>query len=185
LFSPINKGLRKVSFRWVIVGAFRLTEFFMNATHWLDQVMEKSAAFISHGHCYLWIPSLLWLHVVSDFLIGAAYVGISLVLYLLVRKICLPFSPVFIAFGLFIGLCSITHFMNIWTVWNPDYWIDGWIKAATAAASVAMAIGLVYVRPQVEEVVHAARLSQERRIRLESSNAELEPYTSRSRKPTS
>lgn len=141
---------------------------------WLSDVFAKSGYFMPHGHCYLWIPSLLWLHVISDFLIGVAYLGISFVLYALVRKIRLPFSPVFIAFGLFIGLCGLTHFMSIWTVWNPDYFADGLLKAATAAASVATAIGLVYVRPQIEAVVHAARLSEERRVRLESTNAELE-----------
>lgn len=133
-----------------------------------------SAGFMPHGHCYLWIPSLLWLHFWSDMLIGTAYVGISILLYVLVRKIRLPFSPVFIAFGLFIGLCGLTHFMEVWTIWNPDYWIAGFVKAATALASVATAIGLVYVKPRVEEVVHAARLSEERRISLESANAELD-----------
>jgi signal transduction histidine kinase len=141
---------------------------------WLTNVLEKSSYFMPHGHCYLWIPGLLWLHVFSDALIGTAYLGISLLLYLLVRKIHLPFSPVFIAFGLFIGLCGITHFMSVWTVWNPDYFADGIVKAATAAASVATAVGLLYVKPQIEEVVHAARLSEERRSRLETANAELE-----------
>lgn len=141
---------------------------------WMREILEQSDAFMPHGHCYLWIPSLLWLHVLSDILIGIAYLGISLLLYLLVRTIRLPFSPVFIAFGLFIGLCGVTHFMGVWTVWNPDYLMDGLVKAATAAASVATAIGLVFVRPQVEEVVHSARLSEERRVRLESAHAELE-----------
>lgn len=132
-----------------------------------------SAGFIPHGHCILWIPSLLWLHVASDVVTGVAYVGISLVLYLLVRTIRLPFSPVFIAFGLFIGLCGLTHFMGVWTIWFPDYWESGYLKAATALASFATAIGLVHVRPQILEVVYAARLSEERRNRLESTNAEL------------
>lgn len=148
---------------------------------WLSDALEKSAYFMPHGHCYLWIPWLLWLHVLSDFLIGAAYLGISLILWVLVRKIRLPFSPVFIAFGLFIGLCGMTHFMEIWTAWNPDYIFEGVVKAATAAASVATAIGLFYVRPQVEEVVYAARLSEERRIKLESTHAELEAMFARVR----
>ncbi len=140
----------------------------------ISDIFEKSGGFMPHGHCYLWIPSLLWMHVVSDALIGIAYLGISLILYLLVRSIRLPFSPVFVAFGLFIGLCGITHFMKIWTVWNPDYFVDGLIKIATAAASVATAIGLLYVRPQVVGMVSAARLSEERRIKLEGAHAELE-----------
>lgn len=140
---------------------------------WLSDVFEKSSAFMPHGHCYFWLPGLLWLHVVSDILIGLAYAGISLILVLLVRKIRLPFGPLAVAFGLFIGLCGLTHFMAVWTVWHPDYWLAGIIKGATAAASVATAVGLFYIRPQVEEVVHAARLSEERRIQLESTNAEL------------
>lgn len=141
---------------------------------WFSNLFEQSNAFIPHGHCFLWLPGLLWLHVVSDTLIGMAYLGISLALYLLVRKIRLPFSPLIIAFGLFIGLCGLTHFMAVWTVWNPDYWLSGLVKAATAAASVATAIGLFYVKPQVEALVHTARLSEERRIQLETANAELE-----------
>ena len=141
---------------------------------WLNDALEKSSYFMPHGHCYLWLPGLLWLHVVSDLLIGAAYLGISFILYLLVRKIRLPFSWVFIAFGLFIGLCGLTHFMKVWTVWHPDYVADGMLKAATAAASVATAIGLLYVRPLVEQMVHAARLSDERRLKLEQAHEELE-----------
>jgi signal transduction histidine kinase len=141
---------------------------------WLTEIFQRSSSFMPHGHCYLWIPSLLWMHVISDALIGIAYLGISLILYLLVRSIRLPFSPVFVAFGLFIGLCGITHFMKIWTVWHPDYLLDGLIKMATAAASVATAIGLLYVRPQVTEMVSAARLSEKRRVQLEAAHAELE-----------
>ncbi|MEW6705996.1 MAG: ATP-binding protein [Pseudomonadota bacterium] len=143
-------------------------------TQWLSDLLAASAQFMPHGHCYLWMPALLWLHVGSDLLIGTAYVGIAALLWLLVQRLRLPFSPVFVAFGLFIALCGGTHFMQAWTVWNPDYWADGLLKGATAAASVATAVGLLFVKPQVEEVVHAARLSEERRIRLESTHAELE-----------
>ena len=141
---------------------------------WLSDTLAKSAYFMPHGHCYLWIPWLLWLHVLSDFLIGIAYLGISVILWALVRRIRLPFSPVFIAFGLFIALCGVTHFVQIWNVWHSDYITSGFIKAATAAASVATAIGLFFIRPQIEELVYSARLSEERRVRLETTHAELE-----------
>lgn len=141
---------------------------------WLDEALRQSAYFMPHGHCYLWIGWVLWMHVGSDLLIGAAYVGISLILWGLVRRLRLPFSPVFVAFGLFIGLCGGTHFMEIWTAWHPDYIQAGLLKAATAIASVATAIGLVYVKPQIEAVVQAARLSEERRASLEVAHGELE-----------
>lgn len=60
---------------------------------WLSTAFQSTSSFMPHGMCYLWVPSLLWLHVVSDTLIGAAYLGISVLLYVLVRKIRLPFSP--------------------------------------------------------------------------------------------
>jgi len=43
-------------------------------------------SFIPHGHCYLWKPGLVWLHVVSDSLIALAYYGISITLIYLVQK---------------------------------------------------------------------------------------------------
>ena len=132
------------------------------------------AWYMPHGHCYLWKPGLVWLHVLSDILIGGAYVLISLVLYALVRRIRLPFSTVIIAFGLFIGACGLTHFMEVWNVWNSAYWLAGWVKALTALASVATGAFLVQLRPKVVEVASAARLSEERRTQLESKNRELE-----------
>jgi len=33
----------------------------------------SSDAFMPHGHCYLWQPGVLWLHIVSDALITLAY----------------------------------------------------------------------------------------------------------------
>lgn len=141
---------------------------------WISEMVEQSASFMPHGHCYLWIPSLLWMHVASDALIGLSYLGISFILCLLLRSIRLPFTPMVVAFGLFIGLCGITHFMSIWTVWNPDYLVDGVIKVATAAASVITAIGLMYLQPQIRETVAAARLSEVRRIELEAAHASLE-----------
>ncbi|WP_276747930.1 hypothetical protein [Chlorogloeopsis fritschii] len=31
-----------------------------------------SSPFIPHGHCYLWNPGLVWLHLLSDSLIALA-----------------------------------------------------------------------------------------------------------------
>ncbi|MDB5778003.1 MAG: Two-component system sensor histidine kinase/response regulator, hybrid, partial [Polaromonas sp.] len=69
----------------------------------------------------------------------------------------------------------------IWTVWRPDYLAEGLLKAVTALASVATAIGLVFLRPKVEKVVDAARQSQERRVELERANAELQALYSQVR----
>jgi hypothetical protein len=39
-----------------------------------------SSSFMPHGHCYLWNPGLIWLHVVSDSLIALAYFFIPVAL---------------------------------------------------------------------------------------------------------
>jgi len=47
---------------------------------------------------------------------------------------------VFVLFGVFICLCGTTHLISIWTIWHPDYWLDGWIKLLTALVSIATAL---------------------------------------------
>jgi hypothetical protein len=36
----------------------------------------SSDGFMPHGHCYLWRPGVLWLHLLSDALIALAYTSI-------------------------------------------------------------------------------------------------------------
>ena len=36
--------------------------------------------FMPHGYCYLWTPSLIGLHVVSDSLIALSYLSITIIL---------------------------------------------------------------------------------------------------------
>src|SRR6185369_17259987 len=96
---------------------------------------------LAHEYCYQREPNLIWLHVISDILIGVAYVSISATLAYLVYKASrdIPFNGVFLAFGLFIVSCGMTHFMEVWVVWEPVYWMSGCVKVVTAAASVATA----------------------------------------------
>jgi len=105
--------------------------------------------FIPHGHCYLWQPGLVWLHIVSDALIALAYYSIPITLVFFTRKRQdLPFNWVFLLFGTFIIACGTTHLMEIWTLWHPNYWLSGLLKAITALASVYTAWALVSLLPQ-------------------------------------
>jgi len=132
-----------------------------------------SNSFIPHGHCYLWKPELVGLHVSSDLSIGLAYFAISVTLVHLVRKIQLPFHGVFLAFGLFIAACGATHFIEVWTLWHPTYWMAGGVKLITAIASVITALSLPPLIPQVQGLVRSAKLAEERRLQLEMANQEL------------
>jgi Signal transduction histidine kinase len=150
-------------------------------------MLSQSAAmldspFLPHGYCYLWNTPLLLTHLFSDTLIGLSYVAISLSLAYLVHRARrdIPFSLVFIAFGLFIVACGLTHFMEVWTLWHPSYWAAGAVKVVTAAASVTTAVAMPFTIPRVLLTVRAARFSREhaianaRAIALQEQNALLE-----------
>jgi len=105
--------------------------------------------FMPHGVCYTWQPGLIRLHLISDVLIGLAYFSIPVALvYFMRKRRDLPFSWMFLLFGLFIVACGATHWMEVWTLWYPQYWLSGVVKAVTAAASVPTAIALSFLIPR-------------------------------------
>lgn len=132
------------------------------AAFW-DTVLA-TAAFIPHGHCYLWQPNLVWLHVVSDSLVAIAYFSIPLTLFYFVRhRDDLPFYRIFGLFGLFIIACGATHALAVWTLWHPDYWVSGTVKAVTAFVSIVTAIELVPIVPQALQLPSPTQLENANR----------------------
>ena len=132
----------------------------------MDHEMSANG-FMPHGYCFLWQPGVLWLHVLSDLSIALAYFGIPLALIYFVRKRRdLPFQRVFILLGAFILLCGCTHLLSIWVLWHPDYIFEGWVKAATAVASIATLIMIIRLMPQALKFPSPAQ--------LEEANAKLE-----------
>ena len=98
---------------------------------------------IPHGYCLSWNPRLMALHIVSDGVTALSYASIPVMLLKLVReRKDLQFSWVFVLFGAFILACGTTHALNLWTIWFPDYWLSGMVKALTAAVSVGTALVL-------------------------------------------
>ena len=126
--------------------------------------------FMPHATCYMQNTRLIWLHVGSDVLIGAAYVSISATLAYIVLQARreLPFHWMILAFGVFIIACGSTHFIEAWTVWQPHYWIAGNVKLITAIASVATAVFLPPLVPRVALLLETAKLSRERKNELEA-----------------
>ena len=114
----------------------------------VGRTLFATNGFMPHGVCYTWSSNLLALHVISDALIAAAYFSIPIALAYFVRKRRdLPFHWIFMLFGIFIVACGSTHLMDIWTIWQPYYWLAGAVKGVTAAASVPTAIALVLLIP--------------------------------------
>lgn len=119
-----------------------------------------SPYFIPHGHCYLWKPGLVALHVLSDALIAAAYFLIPITLiYIVKKRKDVPFDWIFILFGFFIICCGITHIMEIWTLWHPNYWFSGFLKGITALISLCTAAVLVQLIPTILAIPSPAQLA--------------------------
>ncbi|MGH9884449.1 MAG: sensor histidine kinase [bacterium] len=160
-----------------------MLEFFQN--------LLSSDGFMPHGHCYLWRPGLVWLHVISDALTALAYTSIPFTLvYFIRRRSDVPFHWMFLCFGVFIIACGATHAMDVWTLWRPTYWLSGVIKAITALASLPTAVLLIRLVPSALAIPTPAQLSkvhddlravhealelrvQERTAELARKNAEL------------
>lgn len=131
------------------------------------QTFLNPYGFIPHGHCYLWKTPLVWLHVVSDSAIALSYFSIPItLLYFTTKRKDVPFNWIFCMFGLFILACGTGHAMDVWTLWHPNYWTAGLIKAATALISVATAAELI---PLVPKALALPKPSE-----LEAANRELE-----------
>lgn len=113
---------------------------------WQNFFTESS--FIPHGHCYLWQPELVGLHLLCDALIALSYYSIPITLIYFVRKRSdFPFPGIIWLFGAFIIACGTTHVMEIWTLWHPTYWLSGFFKAVTALVSLYTALTLVPLVP--------------------------------------
>ncbi|BAU04240.1 ATP-binding protein [Fischerella sp. NIES-3754] len=124
-----------------------------------------SNGFIPHGHCYLWKTGLVWLHIISDGTIALAYYSIPfLLIYFIHKRKDVPFHGVFFLFGAFIIACGTGHLMDIWTLWHPNYWIAGVLKAVTAIISIYTAFALVYLMPQALTLPSPAQLEAINRV---------------------
>ncbi len=118
-----------------------------------------TAPFIPHGHCYLWKPRLVGLHISSDATVALSYYSIpATLIYFVQKRKDLPFNWIFLLFGAFIILCGSTHVMEIWTLWHPNYWASGLLKAVTALVSVITALALIPLVPKALALPSPAEL---------------------------
>lgn len=105
--------------------------------------------YMAHGFCYLWEPALVWLHVISDIATGLAYYSIpAAIFYFVYKRRDLPFSGMFVLFGVFIFSCGTTHLLAAYTVYVPLYWQEGIVKAITAVVSIGSAILFIPLLPK-------------------------------------
>lgn len=113
-----------------------------------------------HVYC-LRIPSLIWMHAISDGCVALSYVLIPVALIRLIRKRRdLVFHWMFVLFAVFILSCGATHAMGIVTLWKPAYRLDGLIKAITAVTSLPTAFLLWRLVPEMAAIPSPSRWRQ-------------------------
>jgi len=119
------------------------------------------SGFMPHAHCYLWKPELMLLHGGSDLLIALSYFTIPVTMaWVASQRKNLPFRWLFAAFIVFILACGLGHLLEVFTLWQPIYWLSGTSKAVTAVVSVVTAAALVRFAP---DAVRAPTLGDLRR----------------------
>lgn len=141
-----------------------------------------------HGYCLLWRPGLLRLHIAADAMISLAYFSIPITLATFIRRRSdLGFGWIAWLFAAFILACGATHVFGIWTLWHPDYGIEGMVKLFTGIVSLVTAIVLWKQLPALVAIPSIIQISamneelqaeiRERRVaeqKLTSLNMELE-----------
>ncbi len=159
----------------------------------LTNVFDR-AGLMPHGVCFAWRPELVFAHAGADLIITVAYLLIPLALLKLVRaRDDIQMGWVLYTFAAFILLCGVTHAVNMYVLWEPNYAFQALVKLATAVVSIATAYLIWQLLPALkglpslnqlrdsnqelawEVAQHAAAREQlaERTNELETSNGAL------------
>jgi PAS domain S-box-containing protein len=125
--------------------------------------LNLSSGLMPHGYCLIWNSALLWLHVISDALIVLSYYAIPLALLYFIRRYKnFPFNKLLFMYAAFILACGTTHLISIITIWQPIYWLEGWMKFLTALLSIITAIVTITIAPKaLAEIGYKQRLEEE------------------------
>ncbi len=127
--------------------------------------MDSLASFFArngllpHAVCLTGSLGLLWGMVIADAVIAAAYFSIPLaILRYLRQRGPQPGTWVAGLFSAFIFACGLTHLLDIWTVWQPDYGALVLAKAGTAVLSIATAATLWLLLPRALKIPSVGQL---------------------------
>jgi hypothetical protein len=159
--------------RWVM-GAF-IFFILLTLVPFLLEFYYPDVGFIPKGEALQQNGPILWAHIATDFLIGIAYVSITLSLLYIVKKAghSIPFSWVFVMFGLFIIACGVTHFMGVFVVWKPWYWIEAAIQYFTVIVSLGTAIAIIPLTPKIFRLIDSVNASEKRKKLIIKQNTKL------------
>jgi PAS domain S-box-containing protein len=144
----------------------------------MDTGHFMTSNYMEHGFCLNWEPTLVALHVGSDIITGISYYSIPLAMfYFVYRRPDLPFYKLFVMFALFILSCGTTHLFSAYTIYRPEYWTEGYVKAFTAAISALTAFIFIPRIPEaiaLPSIVNSMEEIKQLNIELAHKNTELQ-----------
>ena len=91
----------------------------------------------------------------------------------------LAFNWIFILFAAFILACGTTHIIDVWTVWTPNYGLEGVVKLFTGLISASTAVILWLLIPKALAIptasdLEAVNLSLRREIDQKNAAKQVE-----------
>lgn len=123
----------------------------------------SSPGFLPRGQSYQWTLELLWTYVVADAVIGIAcfIIPVGLVYYARKRYDYRSSSWVIVMLSAFVFISGVSHFLAIWSIWHPVYWLDALTKALAAFASLFTVVLLWLV---MRRLTQAPTAQEQRRV---------------------
>src|SRR5688572_29992323 len=103
----------------------------------LLQKLFDPQGFLPLGECFSWQQDVLITNVVGDSVIALIYFSVPFILFILSkRRAFFIHKYIFVVFTLFIWVCAFRHVLNIITVWEPVYYLQGVFKLITSFLAV-------------------------------------------------
>jgi signal transduction histidine kinase len=143
----------------------------------LGDILDMSTL-VPHGDCLQWQPGLIWLHALSEAVLGCASLAMAVMLAIFLLRRHGDMLRVFVAllgsFAVLAAVGAVSCLLSIVTLWVPAYGIEVAVKAVLALVAAMIASALLVGMPRL--------LVISTRVQLQQAYAALEEETRQRRK---
>lgn len=109
----------------------------------------NTSGFPPRWKCGTWSDLHGYVHIVADSMIFLAYFAIpAALIFFIMKREDIPFTPVFWLFAAFILACGTGHLIEATLFWHPWYRLSGFVKVVIAVVSWATVIALIPIIPK-------------------------------------
>lgn len=117
----------------------------------------STEGFFPVGESFSWRSDLLWAFLLSDFIVGLAFIGMALACWFAARKVRATKLGLNIIFPILLALVGAVHLVSAVLLWQPVFWVSVLLKVATASVAALAVIWSVQIWPQILEIAQLAR----------------------------